>query len=46
MSMAVSILLAILVPHTLPATGLSPSDLASLKGLTDELDFFDYLYST
>lgn len=37
MSMGISILLTIIVPHTLPVTGLSPSDTANLKGLTDEL---------
>ena len=39
MSMGISMVFAILVPHTLPSTGLSPSDLANLRGLTDELVF-------
>jgi hypothetical protein len=39
MSMGISMVFAIVVPHTLPSIGLSPSDLAQLRGLTDELVF-------
>jgi hypothetical protein len=39
MSMGISMVFAIIVPHTLPSIGLSPSDLAQLRGLTDELVF-------